>query len=160
LEMVKVLFVCTGNICRSPTAEGIFAAMVKERGLSELVGVDSAGIERYHVGEYPDRRSVKAAKTRGYDLDELVARQVSSEDFKNFDLILAMDTGHLDSLKRKCPPDDLRKIHLFLNFSEKAANKSVPDPYYGDWTGFMRVLEMIEDGCKGLLNHIQGNLLP
>ncbi len=157
--MIRTLFVCTGNICRSPTAEGVFAAMVAEAGLHTDIATDSAGIESYHIGDKPDPRSIKAAKSRGYDLEPLRARQIQPSDFQNFDLILAMDSGHLARLHRHAPPSEQHKIRLFLEFSAKYPNQSVPDPYYGDWDGFLSVLDRIEDGCAGLLAHIKTRLL-
>ena len=157
--MIKILFVCTGNICRSPTADGVLALMVKQRNLDTVIEIDSAGIERYHVGEKPDLRSIQAAKTRGYDLEQLRARQIGPTDFKTFDLILAMDQGHFKQLQRACPAQERHKIHLFLEFSSRFPNQSVPDPYYGAWDDFISVLDMVEDGCEGLLAHIETELL-
>ena len=155
MEMIKVLFVCTGNICRSPTAEGVFRARIKAQGLDGKITTDSAGTENYHVGDPPDRRSINAAKTRKYNIEDLRARQVRTADFSTFDLILAMDSGHYRTLLRSCPPDRQSRVRLFLDFSSRYPGQDVPDPYYGEADGFNTVLDMVEDGSKGLLAHIQ-----
>jgi protein-tyrosine phosphatase len=147
---MRVLFICTGNICRSPTAEGVFFKMVREAGLA-AVSVDSAGTHDYHVGDPPDPRSVAAAFRRGYDLSPLRARQVSPADFERFDLILAMDAGHLSQLKRLCHPAHAGKLKLMMDFAGALTGQDVPDPYYGGADGFERVLDMIEDASRGLL---------
>jgi len=152
--MVKVLFVCTGNICRSPTAEGVFRARVDARNLSDDIETDSAGTHAYHVGDPPDARSIAAAARRGIDLAPLRARVVAAEDFERFDLILAMDRGHFDLLRRRCPPDRLDRVRLFLSFAPELGVHDVPDPYYGGAEGFERVLDLIEAGAEGLLGHL------
>ena len=157
--MVKVLFVCTGNICRSPTAEGVFRALVAREGLDGRIAVDSAGTHGYHVGEPPDSRSTAAARRRGIDLDALRARQVAAADFAAFDLVLAMDRGHHAELARRCPPGHRDRLHLFMDFAPGLGIRDVPDPYYGAGDGFERVLDMIEAGCDGLLAHIRATLL-
>lgn len=157
--MVKVLFVCTGNICRSPTADGVFRALVAAEGLAGRIGVDSAGTHAYHVGEPPDRRSAAAARRRGYELEDLRARQLTKEDFEAFDLLLAMDRGHLDLMARVCPPDRRDRLALFLSFAPQLGLQDVPDPYYGQGDGFERVLDMIEAGSVGLLAHIRERML-
>ncbi|KIL97052.1 Low molecular weight protein tyrosine phosphatase [Paramagnetospirillum magnetotacticum MS-1] len=156
--MVKVLFVCTGNICRSPTADGVLRTMVASEGLSGQVVVDSAGTHAYHVGEPPDRRSTEAARRRGFDLKDLRARQLKKSDFDEFDLLLAMDRGHLDIMSRACPPDRRDRLALFLSFAPHLGIEDVPDPYYGQGDGFERVLDMIEAGSAGLLAHIRDRL--
>jgi len=152
--MVKVLFVCTGNICRSPTAEGVFRAMVLARDLSGKIEADSAGTHAYHVGDPPDTRSIEAAARRGIDLTPLRARVVATDDFDRFDLILAMDRGHLDLLQRRCPPGKRDRVRLFLSFAPALGVHDVPDPYYGGAEGFERVLDLIEAGAAGLLDHL------
>ena len=158
--MIKVLFVCTGNICRSPTAHGVFRALVERQGLAGQIAVDSAGTHAYHVGEPPDRRSTEAARRRGFGLDDLRARQVIKEDFATFDLILAMDRGHFGLLLGQCPPDRRDALALFLSFAPQGSGLDVPDPYYGGGDGFERVLDMIEAGSAGLLDHIRATMLP
>jgi len=153
-----VLFVCTGNICRSPTAEGVFRHLVAAEGLQQRVLADSAGTHDYHVGEKPDRRSLLAAAARGYDLSGLRARQFSSGDFDNFDYLLAMDRGHLAVLNRLAPAEHRKKIAMFLDFSRSFTGEDVPDPYYGGVQGFERALDQIEDGAIGLLTEIKKKL--
>lgn len=151
--MVKVLFVCTGNICRSPTAEGVFRHMVAEAGLSHLIQADSAGTHDYHVGEPPDRRSAAHAARRGYDLSDLRARQVTAADFQHFDHIMAMDSGHLSHLRRMVP-DRADRVNLFLSYAPELGLEDVPDPYYGGTEGFEYVLDMIEAASRGLLRQL------
>ena len=157
--MIKVLFVCTGNICRSPTAHGVFRTLVARAGLAGRIAVDSAGTHAYHVGEPPDRRSTEAAGRRGFELGDLRARQVAKADFAAFDLILAMDRGHLGLLLGQCPPERRDALALFLSFAPQTSPLDVPDPYYGGSDGFERVLDMIEAGSAGLLEHIRATLL-
>lgn len=140
---MRILFVCTGNICRSPTAEAILRRQVEQKGLSGVL-VDSAGTHGYHQGEPPDPRAVQAAARRGYDLSGLRARKVVERDYESFDLLLAMDQGHLRILEHHCPPNHRVKLQRFLE-------RDVPDPYYGDGQGFETVLDMIEAGCARLL---------
>ena len=132
----RVLLVCMGNICRSPTAEAVLRAKAKQAGLA--IEFDSAGTENYHVGDPPDSRSIRHAKTRGYDLSALRARQVHAEDFQAFDLILAADELNLRELRRRCPPEYHRRLQLFLD------NVALPDPYYGESDGFEKVLDLVE----------------
>lgn len=152
-RMVKVLFVCLGNICRSPTAHGVFAQLVQMRGLEHKIYIESAGTGGWHVGEAPDRRAQQAAKARGYDLSRLRAQQVEPGDFERFDYILAMDHQNLRDLKAMCPVDYEGMLELFLQFSE-ADVQEVPDPYYGGADGFSQVLDLVESASKGLLKHI------
>jgi protein-tyrosine phosphatase len=144
---MKVLFVCTGNICRSPTAEGVLRELSRQQGVS--VHVESRGTHDYHVGEPPDERAQHHAKRRGYDLSAQRARHVAKGDFEAFDLIVAMDRGHLRLLRQMCPSDLHSKIRAFLPDGE------VPDPYYGGPEGFEQVLDMIEEACRGLLAEIK-----
>lgn len=156
--MVKVLFVCTGNICRSPTAEGVFRHMVERAGLAGRIATGSAGTHGYHVGEPPDPRTVRAARQRGYDLSGLRARRVAAADFERFDHILAMDRGHLAALTRMAPAGCAATIGLFLDHTPDAAKREVPDPYYGESDHFMEVLDLVEHGARGLLEHIRSRL--
>lgn len=153
--VVKVLFVCTGNICRSPTAEGVFRALVERVGLGRAITVDSAGTHSYHVGEPPDPRSCRAARERGVVLDDQRARKVRPDDFTEFDLILAMDRGHHRHLAQMCPRGAEGRLHLFMSFAPSWEIEDVPDPYYGEGDGFARVLDMIEEGSANLLDHIR-----
>ena len=154
-ERVKVLFVCMGNICRSPTAEGVFAAQVKSNNLEHLVEIDSAGTHAYHVGEEPDPRAQKSALKRGLDLSSLKARRAIAADFEQFDYVLAMDRDNYRGLEAICPPGFEYKLHLFLSFAPSLEHEEVPDPYYGGPMGFERVLDMIEEASEGLLQDIQ-----
>ena len=156
MRQVKVLFVCTGNICRSPTAEGVFKHQVKEAGLDGRVLSDSAGTHGYHVGEPPDPRTQQAASRRGYDLSSLRARQVSRSDFGEFDYVLAMDEANLLVLQRLCPPQHSGRLKLFMEFCDDPAVREVPDPYYGGAQGFERVLDLVEQASKRFLKYLQG----
>ena len=149
-EKVSVLFVCMGNICRSPTAEGVFRHLVAERGLMDRIDVDSAGTHAYHVGEPPDRRAQAAAAQRGVLLADIRARRFGMADFERFDFVLAMDRDNLNLLSEQADASQRRKLHLFLDFSS-GAESEVPDPYYGGATGFERVLDLVEDASRGLL---------
>lgn len=159
--MVAVLFVCTGNICRSPTAEGVFRHKADAAGLSSAVMIDSAGTTAYHVGEPPDRRAAAAAHRRGYDLNGQTARQVRPDDFRRFDLLIAMDQGHYKRLRAIAPDDDARaRVVMMSAFASHpdTAPADVPDPYYGGGDGFERVLDMLEDAAEGLLAHVRDRL--
>ena len=157
LQPLKVLFVCLGNICRSPTAEGVFRQLLKEAGLEDRVVVDSAGTGDYHIGEPPDERACTTAARRGYDLTGLRARQVARDDFANFDYVLAMDIENLRALKRFCPPEYGHKVMLFTEFCSGGACV-VPDPYGGGPDGFEHVLDLVEDASQGLLEHLREKL--
>ncbi len=146
-----ILFVCLGNICRSPTAEGVFAHKAKKLGLN--LKTDSAGTAGYHDGAAPDKRSQDVASARGYNLSRLKCRKVNAQDFVNYDFILGMDEANVRDLKRKCPEDYQHKIQLFLNFSVSEFNE-VPDPYYGGKRGFELVLDLIEDASDGLITKL------
>lgn len=150
----KVLFVCTGNICRSPTAEGVARGLATRQGVQHLFEFDSAGTHGYHVGEAPDPRTVAAALRRGYDLAPLRARRVTEFDFVRFDRVLAMDRDHLELLRRACPPPQWNKLGLFLDFSESFDQDEVPDPYYGGAEGFEQVLDLVEDAAAQLIRKL------
>jgi protein-tyrosine phosphatase len=154
--MFQVLIVCTGNICRSPTAEGVLRAAIERRGLADRVLVASAGTHDYHVGEAPDARSVRHAKRRGYDLSALRASQVAREDFDRFDYILAMDRGHLRILRAIAPADARAKLGLFLEPSARWKGEDVPDPYYGGPKGFEEVLDMVEEAAERWVERFEG----
>ena len=149
---MKVLFVCTGNICRSPTAAGVFAHFVGQAGLVDAIQVESAGTHDYHVGRPPDERAQEHARRRGYDLSALRARQVRRRDFAEFDHIVAMDRGHLELLRSQCPPEHQPKLRLLIK------GRDVPDPYYGGPEGFDQVLDLVEAGCLGLLDFLRERL--
>lgn len=153
--VTRVLFVCMGNICRSPTAEGVFRRLVEAEGLAEHIHIDSAGTHDYHIGNPPDARSQAAAARRGYDLSGLRARQVAAGDFADFDLVLAMDEHNRSLLLQQCPPQQRSRVRLFLEFAEGDAPVEVPDPYYGGPQGFEQVLDLIENAAQGLLRHIK-----
>jgi protein-tyrosine phosphatase len=151
---VKVLFVCTGNICRSPTAAGVFAYYVERAGLAGAVSVESAGTHDYHVGSPPDARAQDHALRRGYDLSALRARQVRRRDFAEFDLVIAMDRGHLELLKANCPEEHRGKLRMLIK------GRNVPDPYYGGPEGFDRVLDLVEGACLALLDEVKAKITP
>ncbi|TAJ81511.1 MAG: low molecular weight phosphotyrosine protein phosphatase [Gallionellaceae bacterium] len=153
--MVKVLFICMGNICRSPTAEAVFRTRVEEADLVRLIHIDSAGTHDYHIGDAPDARTQRAAKRRGYEMGHLRGRQVEAADFARFDYVLAMDEANLSILLRLRPRDAQSHLGLFLEFAERHSEREVPDPYYGGADGFERVLDMVEDAAGGLLKHIR-----
>lgn len=154
---VRVLFVCMGNICRSPTAEGVFRALVEAEGLADRMEIDSAGTHDYHIGHPPDARAQEAAARRGYDLSALRARQVTRGDFAAFDFMLAMDEHNRSLLLQQCPPQYRDRIRLFLEFAGSGTPAEVPDPYYGGPQGFEQVLDLVEKGARGLLRHIKNN---
>ena len=155
VEQVRVLFVCMGNICRSPTAEGVFKHIVEQAGLAGRVLSDSAGTHDYHIGEPPDPRAQVAAARRGYDLSTLRGRQVSSSDFSEFDYVLAMDETNRRLLARVCPQQHTHKLKLFMEFAGDPVVREVPDPYYGGAQGFEQVLDMVEEASRGLLDHLR-----
>ena len=155
---ISVLFVCMGNICRSPTAEGVFRKFVNDAGLDADILVDSAGTHAYHVDQPPDRRASAAAERRGFPLDNIRARRVSQEDFERFDYILAMDEDNLLILRESAPEHHRKKLFLFLEFSESYPGMEVPDPYYGGSSGFERVLDLVEEASRGLLETLQREL--
>lgn len=155
----SVLFVCMGNICRSPTAHGVFRHKVKALGLDGWVLVDSAGTHNYHPNSPPDKRSQEHALNRGYDLSDLRARQVKSADFGHHDLILVMDWENLKLVQEHCPPEHLNKVRRLTEFSHQFDSPVVPDPYYGGAKGFDEVLDLVEDACDGLLRQLQSGKL-
>lgn len=156
--MVKVLFVCMGNICRSPTAEGVFRQLVEEEGLGNRISIDSAGTCAFHVGEMPDPRARESALRRGVDLSGIRARAFQVDDFASFDIILAMDERNLRSILDLQPDDITCEVKLFLDYS-KRAETDVPDPYYGGPQGFEFVMDLVEDASRGLLEDIRKNYL-
>ena len=157
--MIRVLFVCTGNICRSPTAEGVFRHLVAEHGLDGRIEADSAGMYAYHLGEPPDERARAAALRRGVDLSDQRARKVRRRDFDDFDLILAMDSGHHAELMSMAPAGSENRVAMFLEFAPHLGAADVPDPYYGGGAGFEQVLDLIEGGASALLDHIKAKHL-
>lgn len=152
--MIRVLFVCTGNICRSPTGEAVLRQQVAQRGWSDRIEIDSAGVADYHVGEPPDRRSQAHAARRGLDLSGLRARQVGLADFSQFDWLLALDRSHLVALKAQCPPALRSRVRLLMDFAPDHPLREVPDPYYGGAQGFEQVLDMIELACRNFLDQL------
>jgi len=152
---VRILFVCLGNICRSPTAEVVFRAVASREAPDIVLEISSAGTAGYHVGEMPDRRTRQAAARRGYDLSALRARVVEPGDFEYFDLILAMDRENLRALERRSPPQTRDRLRLFLDFAPETGISEVPDPYYGGPNGFENVLDLIEAASRGLVQHLR-----
>lgn len=150
---MKILFVCTGNICRSPSAEGVLRARLAARGLNHIT-VDSAGTHGYHIGEAPDRRSIAAARKRGIDISGLRARKVLGQDFSDFDLILALDEGHFADLTLIKPKNSACEVDLFLKYAGITHKTSVPDPYYGNLEGFEQVLDLIEEACDAMVEKL------
>ncbi len=151
---MRILFVCMGNICRSPTAEGVFRRLLVERELDMLIQVDSAGTHDYHVGEPPDPRSVEAARRRGIDLSALRARMVDEADAERFDLIVAMDEQNLSELQRRFDRALHHRISLMMSYAPDAGRRAVPDPYYGGPRGFEEVLDLLEQAAEGLLSEV------
>lgn len=156
---VSVIFVCLGNICRSPTAHGVFRKMVEEANLANNIKIDSAGTAAYHVGKKADERSRKVAMQRGINMEDLRARKVDFGDLIEFDYILAMDEANYADLMDLALPEHKPKIKLFLDFAEDYTEKAVPDPYYGGPSGFDEVFDMVTSASKGLLNDIQAQHL-
>ncbi len=155
-KRTSILFICMGNICRSPTAEGVFRKLIADRGVAHLFEVDSAGTHAYHIGNPPDRRSIDAAKRRGIDLTTLRARKVEPADFQRFHLLLAMDEENLALLHGMAAPEEQGRVKLYLEYARRNSRREVPDPYYGGANGFEDVLDLVEDAAEGLLE----SLLP
>jgi protein-tyrosine phosphatase len=154
VKKTRILFVCMGNICRSPTAEGVMRKLVAEAKLQNVIDIDSAGTHDYHAGAPPDRRSQAAAKRRGVDLAALRSRQVADADFTDFDLVLAMDKDNLTLLRRRCPEHLHDKLQLMMEYADHSPVTEVPDPYSGGDDGFEVVLDYLEDACNGLLREL------
>lgn len=154
-DVINILFVCTGNICRSPTAHAVMKKLVTEQQLADRIFVDSAGVSGYHVGQRPDPRSQSVAKTRGYDLSTLRARKVSEKDFEQFHYLIAMDRGHLAHLTQQTAKATEARFSLLMHFAPVLGKDDVVDPYYGPSNGFERVLDDIEAGCQGLLEFLR-----
>ncbi len=153
--MVRVLFVCMGNICRSPTAQGMFESLLEKEGLVDEIDVDSAGTHGYHVGKAPDHRATSAALRRGVDLSQQHARKVRPNDFERFDYVLVMDSDNYSLLEAICPTEHQKKLELFLDYAGYLDVREVPDPYYGGDNGFEQVLDLVEAASVGLLKHIK-----
>lgn len=158
MKKYAILMCCMGNICRSPTAEGVLRAKLEAAGLSDRVELDSAGTHDYHVGRAPDPRSQRAALQRGYDLSALRARQVVVADFDRFDLILAMDLHNMSTLRRLHPEVDPARLRLLMSLATRHRAEEVPDPYYGEGDGFETVLDYVEDACDGVIALVRREL--
>ncbi|ABM62018.1 low molecular weight protein-tyrosine-phosphatase [Halorhodospira halophila] len=154
-DKLRVLLVCMGNICRSPTAEGVLRQRLREEGIEQLVELDSAGTHDFHTGKSPDQRAQMAAQRRGIDISDLRARQVERHDFEAYDLILAMDEANLGILQADCPPKHAHKIGLFLDYARDRSEREVPDPYYGGERGFEHVLDLIQEAADGLIAEVR-----
>ncbi|MEO7774515.1 MAG: low molecular weight protein-tyrosine-phosphatase [Steroidobacteraceae bacterium] len=157
---MRILFVCLGNICRSPTAEGVTRSIAAREAPDLHLELDSAGTADYHIGEPPDPRSIVAALRRGYDLSELRARCVTPRDFEHFDLILAMDEANQETLRRRAPRARHDRVRLLLDYAPATALRAVPDPYYGDDAGFEQVIDLCEAGARGLLLAVRSTSSP
>jgi len=147
----RVLFVCMGNICRSPMAEGVFRQLIRQAGLDDVVRVASAGTHAFHAGEAPDKRAQAAVAKRGIDISDLRGRRIKDKDFEDFDMILAMDWDNLALLQQMAPKGAQHKLQLLMRFATEHESATIPDPYYGNAQGFEQVLDYIEDACAGLL---------
>lgn len=155
MDKIKVLFVCMGNICRSPTAHGVFRRQVEARGTQAYFEIDCAGTHAYHIDQPPDARAQAAARTRGIDISHLRARRVTVEDFGRFDYILPMDQQNVADLRAICPGAQAHKLRLLMEFAPDYGTDEVPDPYYGGASGFDRVMDMIETATAGFYAHLQ-----
>ena len=154
-DKINILFVCMGNLCRSPTAHGVFDEMVRTHGMEDVINVDSAGTHVYHVGKRPDPRAREAARNKGYDISYVRARGLSEQDYLKYDYILAMDRTNLSSLQVKSPLNEREKLDLFLNFHPEKTGQEIPDPFYKDSELFDTVFELVEQGCQHLLKSIR-----
>jgi protein-tyrosine phosphatase len=154
MEKIKILFICMGNICRSPTAEGVFAKLIDERGLSKNFKIDSAGTHAYHISEPPDRRAQQAALNRKIKLKHLRARKVKDNDYDHFDYLLVMDHDNYRNMMHNCPEEHVAKVQYFLEYAPHLNTQNVPDPYYGGKHGFEQVLDMVEAASEGFLSHL------
>ncbi len=154
MKQIKVLFVCMGNICRSPTAEGVFSKLINDKNMSDHFLVDSAGTHAYHVGEGPDHRAQMTAKQRGVSLSHIQARKVHAKDFEHFDHILAMDSDNYQLLFEACPEQHQHKIKLFLDYAPEHTESDVPDPYFGGQNGFEHVFDLVEDASRGFYHSV------
>lgn len=152
MDKRRVLFVCAGNICRSPLGEGVLRHLARAQGLADRIETASAGTGNWHQGDPPDHRSIKVARSNGIDISAQRARQLRIEDFNTFDLIFAMDRDNLRNIVRVAPHDSSADIHLFMDFVGKGASRDVPDPYYGDDSDFEQVFAMVDEGCRNLLD--------
>jgi protein-tyrosine phosphatase len=155
---MKILFICMGNICRSPTAEGVFRQKIIDAALDQQVSIDSAGTHNYHTGEPPDARSVAHAKMRGYDLSSLRARGLQESDFDEFDLLLVMDDLNYSTVLARAPDEHRGKVQRFMTFGPDSKVREVPDPYYGERADFERVLDLVEMASDGLVAHVRGRI--
>lgn len=158
MSTFAVLFVCMGNICRSPTAHGVFKRNLMDGGIAHQVSVDSAGTHNFHPGSPPDARSQAHAAKRGYDLSDLRARQITDDDFSHYDLILVMDWDNLALVQDECPAEHMAKVRRLTEFCLTRDAPVVPDPYHGGPNGFDEVLDLVEDACDGLLLHVKQNI--
>ena len=158
MTKTSILFVCLGNICRSPVAEGVFRQKITDAGLDQHFEIDSAGTAEWHTGKSPDSRMIEAAAERGYDLKNLRARQVQPGDFNNFDLILAMDEENLMNLQDVAPDEPAAKMSLFLTYADNPGTTEVPDPYFGGNAGFHHVIDLVENAADGLIRSLQKDL--
>lgn len=156
-QPVRVLMVCMGNICRSPTAHGVLQKMVQETHMQQAIEVDSAGTHDYHIGAAPDARAQQHALARGYDLSAQRARQLQRQDFADFDLILVMDAANEAAARALCPAGQEQRLARLTQFCQRLHSDHVPDPYYGGATGFEQVLDLVEDACQGLLAQLSAD---
>jgi len=156
-KTIRILFVCMGNICRSPSAEGVFNKLINDEQIQDRFSIDSAGTHAYHIAEAPDLRAQKAAKDRGIDLSKLRARQVIVGDFDDFDYLLAMDMDNYTIMMEACPLEHQHKIKLFLDYAPNAKTNEVPDPYYGGTYGFEQVLDLVEEASIGFINELKAS---